>query len=151
MPEIVRAKYNSIMERIERIELDQGRRQDGEAETSFIDNNDGKTVTIKGPCGRSLEVDTAKFVGTVIQDLGYFSNIEDQVYDILNELIIADDTSVFDEEAYENTMRRLMRRLKDQGRNFESDLLQEVHNRLDIRRTRSAMGKWNACHESKHC
>ena len=41
--------------------------QSGEAETSFNDNDNGKTITRKGPSG-SLEVSAAKFVDVVIQD-----------------------------------------------------------------------------------
>ena len=48
-----------------------------------------------------MEVETIRFVSTVAQDSNIFSNIEDQAYDVLDELIEDDD------KAYEDTKNRL--------------------------------------------
>ena len=93
MPETVKVKYDKIIERVQRIEREQYRRLESEYETSSSDDDDGNTVTINGPGGRSLNVETTRYVSTKIQETGYFPTIKNQVYDILDESIV-DDTSV---------------------------------------------------------
>ena len=84
MPKTFKVKYDKIIERVQRIERKQYRWLESEYETSFIDDDNGKTITINGPGGRSLNVETTRYVSTKIQETGYFRTIENQVYDILD-------------------------------------------------------------------
>ena len=84
MPKTFKVKYDKIIERVHRKEREQYRRLESEYETSSIDDDDGKTITINGPGGRSLNVETTRYVSTKIQETGYFRTIENQVYDILD-------------------------------------------------------------------
>ena len=81
IPDIVKVKYDKIIEKVQRIEREQDRRQEREYEISFIDDYDGKTVHIRGP-GSSLKVETTRFlrfVNTATQESGDFPIIENQV------------------------------------------------------------------------
>ena len=97
MPETVKLKYDEAMDRTKRIEREQDlldlrrQRQDGDHHS---------------PSGNSFKVKTTKFVSKIAQYSSQFQGIEDKVYDALNESIV-DDTSIFDEEANEDVIRRL--------------------------------------------
>lgn len=106
MPETVKVKYDKIIERVQRIERKQYRWLESEYETSFIDDDNGKTITINGPGGRSLNVETTRYDSAKIKETCYFPTIENQVSDILDESMV-DETGVFDEKAYEDLMNRL--------------------------------------------
>ena len=106
MPETVKVKYDKIIERVQRIVREAYRRLKIKYETSTIDDDDGKTITINGPCGRSLNVETTRYDSTKVEETGNVPTIENQVSDILDESMV-DETGVFDEKAYEDLMNRL--------------------------------------------
>ena len=62
MSEIVNVKYDKIMDRLKIIKREQERRLEGEKETSFIDDDDGKTITIKNPGSSEVTAPSAEFV-----------------------------------------------------------------------------------------
>ena len=62
MPEIIKVKYDRIIDRVHAIEREQDLRQEVEYETSFIDDDDGKTVTVRGPGGSRVTAPSAEFV-----------------------------------------------------------------------------------------
>lgn len=62
MSEIVKMKYDKIMDRIKIMKREQERRLESENETSFIDDANRKTITIKNPGGSEVTAPSAEFV-----------------------------------------------------------------------------------------
>ena len=126
MPETVKMKYDKIIERVQRIVREAYRRLKIKYETSTIDDDDGKTITINGPCGRSLNVETTRYDSTKVEETGNVPTIENQIYDMLEESMVDDTYSVFDEKAYEDVMN-ILRDMRITNKANIEDHLERVH------------------------